>query len=253
MTWAIEIQSTGLDKRNVIDLLGDLGYRIVEIDGIDLAVTSDSLANCNAAQEVWEQAKQLRTILTKDTEIDPDFKLGAVLDQLSTKPRQHHFLEARAIGLSFAAAGTPKLTVLPPEQLTEQERLIWEEEQKEREYQAKLERQRASLIPVIREPRAVKMLAFMRQDQHTGESLYKMYELMEGSPSKPNRSEFHTKFCVSKNEFARFKDAVHNPDVHGDFARHAQPQSLNSNDPMTPQEAQSFVYALAQGWLASLR
>jgi hypothetical protein len=64
---------------------------------------------------------------------------------------------------------------------------------------------------------------------------------------------FHSQFGIPKADFDRFKDAVHNPVVSGDLARHAYPDSPKTANPMTLQEAESFVRALAKKWLASLR
>ena len=92
-----------------------------------------------------------------------------------------------------------------------------------------LEAQRAKLEPAFREPRAVKLLQLLKRDSHTGESLYKILdELAEGHPS--HRKEFHERFGIPEVEFRRFTDAVHNPVVSGELARHAyedKPKTAN--------------------------
>jgi hypothetical protein len=114
-----------------------------------------------------------------------------------------------------------------------------------------LEAQKARLVPAFREPRAVKLLQLLKQKPHTGESLYKIYELAEGHPS--HRKEFQERFGVSDIEFKRFTDAVHNPVVSGTLARHAYEDKPKTVNPMSIGEAESFVVGLAMRWLASLR
>jgi hypothetical protein len=76
--------------------------------------------------------------------------------------------------------------------------------------------------------------------------------MMEGDALK--RTAFHAKFGVSRHDFDRFADAVHNPGVSGDFARHAydyrKPATAN---PMTTSEAKRWLEALAKQWLEDIR
>jgi hypothetical protein len=101
------------------------------------------------------------------------------------------------------------------------------------------------------------MLELLKRDTHTGESMWKIYELAEGKlpKRKPQRElerkKFHEKFGVSEDEFKRFQDTVHNPVVSGDFARHAYEDSTRTPNPMTIGEAERFVMSLAKKWLAT--
>ena len=127
----------------------------------------------------------------------------------------------------------------------------WKKEQDEREYQTLLDRQRAKLEPAFLEDRAVKVLELLSFDDHTGETIYKIYELLEGHPN--NRAEFQSSYGISKDQFSRFKDVVHNPTVSGYWARHAyegEPKTLN---PMSKREAELFVREIANRWLVSIR
>ena len=74
---------------------------------------------------------------------------------------------------------------------------------------------------------------------------------MESHPL--NRKSFHNEFNISKDEFTRFKDAVHNPLVSGDLARHAYEDAPRSENPMTIKEAEIFIQELADKWMTSIR
>jgi hypothetical protein len=143
------------------------------------------------------------------------------------------------------------LTVSPPAGLSKEALVAWKASREEQEYQEKLESQRSKLEPAFREPRASKILELLKRESHSGETLYKIYELVEGHPRK--RKQFQAQFGVPKDEFDRFADAVHNPVVSGDLARHAYDDQPQTKNPMTIHEAEQFVVDLAKRWLASFR
>lgn len=248
--WAVEIKKTSLESRNLSDLLQGLGYRIVPGIVEGNAFTGPSFRRVKYHGEIWELAKAVRAALKGPAAIDPEFELGNVIDFSTPTPRRHAFLEAQSARITMTA-GTVTLSVSPPDGLSDEERAAWEAERQEREYQAKLQSQQATLEPAFKEPRAVKVLELLNRDEHTGESLYKMYELMEGHPS--NRRAFQAQFNVSAADFKRFGDAVHNPGVSGDRARHAYNDPPKSPNPMTLKEAEAFVKKLATDWLAFVR
>jgi hypothetical protein len=250
MKWAFQIERTTLDHRNLLDLLDSIGYHPADVPGLDLTFWSETLETCSNASEVWEEVKRIRGLMSEITEIDPEFVLGPVIDLASGEPKRHHFSEVK-LGIIATTGLDATLTVSPPDNLSEEQFIEYDRRRAEREYRAKLEAQRAKLEPAFREPRAVKVLKLLKRDSHNGESLYKIYELMEGDPSR--RKEFHEQFGIPKVEFQRFSDAVHNPVVSGELARHAYERNPKTEEPMTIGEAQSFVIGLAKKWLASLR
>ena len=250
MKWAFKLERTTLDSRNLCDLLDSIGYQPVNVPGYELVFWSEKLEACTNADEVWEEAKQLRELVSEVTEIDPDMVLGPVLDLSSSKPKLCHFLEIES-GITVTASCSATLTVSPPVGLSKEELVERNNRRAEQEYQTRLEAQRATLVPAFREPRAVKLLTLLKQDAHTGESLYKIYELAEGHPSR--RKVFHEQFGIAEAEFRRFADFVHNPVVSGELARHAYEDQPKTSNPMSFAEAQSFVFDIAKRWLASLR
>ena len=249
MKWAIEIQKTGLEHRNLLDLLHGLGFQLV--DGVKFeAMYSSYFDELKSANEVWAEAKKVRAAFTVPAAIDSEFVLGAVIEFSTNKPKHHVFIEPNPIHIKVTV-GSPTLTVLPPSNLSSEELKEWEDRRAEQEYQSKLKRQKEKLEPVFLEPRASKVLELLSKEIQTGETLYKLYEIMESHPS--NRKNFHNEFNISKDEFTRFKDAVHNPLVSGDFARHAYEDAPKSENPMTIKEAQIFIQELVNKWMTSIR
>lgn len=250
MKWAFQVERTTLSRRNLFDLLERLGYEPADVPGDDIVLWSTSLETCKSASEVWEEAKRLRDLISRVTEIDPDFTLGPVLDLSSGVPKRQHFLEVES-GIIMTDASNLTLTVSPSEEMSSEQIAEWKKRKSEQEYQVRLEAQQAKLEPAFREPRAAKVLQLLKQKPHTGESLYKIYELAEGHPS--SRKEFQARFGIPHEQFMRFKDAVHNPVVSGDLARHAYEDKPKTSNPMSISEAESFVVDIASRWLASLR
>jgi hypothetical protein len=249
MKWAIEIQKTSLPRRNLTDLLQGLGFSLIE--GIEYpALASSAIDACGTTAEAFEIAKDMRTAFKGSAKIDPDFQLGSVIDYSTTPPRRHSFLEVNSCVMKITMS-TATLSISPPGGVSPTDLAKWNEEYEERQYQASLERQRALLEPAYLNPRAEKAIDLLCIEAPSGETLYKIYELAEGHPS--NRAAFQSQFGIHKDQFNRFKDAVHNPSVSGDWARHAYPQQPNSTNPMTKAEAEQFVRSIAERWLQSIR
>jgi len=95
------------------------------------------------------------------------------------------------------------------------------------------------------------VIELLAVNQPTAEAIYKIYELAEGHPN--NRADFRQQLDISQEQFNRFRDAVHNPSVTGDWARHAYHCKPKTSNPMTKGEAEAFVRAIAAKWLKSLR
>jgi hypothetical protein len=108
MKWAVEIQKTNLETRNLGDLLSGLGFSL--IDGIEYpALTSVKINTCDTEADVFEIAKHLLDTFTGPAQIDPTFSLGAVIDYSSEPPKRNHFLEAQPLRMEMTM-GNPTIT-----------------------------------------------------------------------------------------------------------------------------------------------
>lgn len=247
--WAVEIQKSVLEKRNLSDLLRGLGFALVE--GIEYpALASPEIDACSTSADAFEKAKAVREAFKGPAQIDPEFVLGSVIDYSTTPPRRHAFLEVQSCVMT-ATVGTPTITISPPKGLSPAELEQWQAEHEERQYQAKLERQRSRLEPAYLSERAVKVIELLSVEKPSAETIYKIYELAEGHPN--NRADFQKQFDIPQDQFNRFRDAVHNPAVSGDWARHAYHDKPRTSNPMTSGEAEDFVRRIADKWLQSLR
>ena len=250
MKWAVEVLKTELENKNLQDLLKALGFSLIESEA--LLITSPEFDQYTTAQEVWQQAKRIREAFTGPTNIDPGFTIGAVFDYSSDIPKRHSFIEAEA-GLYGFTQGSGTASVQPPDGLTDGEIADWHVKREEQEYQLKLQKQRDKLESAYYSSRASQVLSLLSLEQQTGETLYKIYEIMVGSKIKSQRIQFRNQFGITEDQYNRFQDTVHNPDVSGNWARHGMPESLKSNDPMSKHEAEVFIRNLADRWLNYIR
>lgn len=249
MKWSVEIQKTSLEHRNLVDLLEGIGFQLVK--GVDFeAMYAPYFDEFETANEVWEEAKKVRDAFTGPASIDPEFTLGSVVDNSTKDLKRHAFIEAKT-GILTLTGSSSTLTVSPPSNLSPEELKKWEENRAEQDYQNRLEIQQKKFESAFFDSRASNVLELLSIENPTGESLYKIYELMELDLS--NRKNFHTQFDITEIEFDRFRDAVHNPVVSGDLARHARGGKPRTKNPMTIREAEVFIQALAKKWLTFIR
>lgn len=247
MRWTIRIDETGLDPRNLSDLVEELGFEVIQFEDSP-ALTSSSIDACATAKEAFEEAHAVRDAFVV-ANIDPKFRLGVVTDLSHEPPARHHIFGLVGVECRVTT-GTGNLTVQPPVGLDVQELAEWHAEREEREYQTKLRGQRIPVKAAFRSERATKALRLLQVPEPTGAELYKLYELAEGAPQ--NRRDFHCQFQISKQEFDRFSDAVHNQTVSGDWARHAYDKEPRTPNPMSKAEAKVFVHRIVWAWLESV-
>lgn len=251
MNWSVAIQSTGLEERNLGDILQALGYRMT--NGPEgLVFSSDEMARCTTAADVFELAKKVRSVFLGSANIDDKFQLGNVVDYSSSPPKRHAFLEV-ACCTSNATCFFASISIGPPQGLNEEELAAWNREQEERKYQAQLQRQLERAVPTYHNENASLVLEFLNLTEQTGETLFKIFELMVGDADNERvKKRFLASFGVSDEEFRRFSDTVHNRTVSGNWARHATMRQPKSGQPLSKAEAEAFIRSLADKWLKSL-
>jgi hypothetical protein len=248
--WAIEIQKCTLQRRNLADLLEGLRYELISGGNYDV-ITSNSLDKFERVADVWVEAKRLQEAFAGPAKVDPEFQLGAVIQYGNSEPKKFYCFELKSLISGAPSATMPTIIVVPPPNLSASELVEWKANQEEAEYQLKLKAQRVKLEPAYWSQRALKIMKLLEIEIPTGEEIYKIYELMEGHPRE--RQEFQKRFGIAADEFARFKDTVHNPVVSGNWARHAYEDPPKTENPMSIGDAKSFVHSLARKWLTQVR
>lgn len=248
MRWAIEIQGTQLERRNLADLLTRLGLVLIE-ETRHVAFTSAEINECATAAEAHEIAKKVRSSFVGG--VDDTFALGSVIDYSRNPASRHAFLDVQDAIHLHTTFFDATLTVSPRPGLSEDELRVWHEKRAEDEYQAKLDSQLSQLVPAYFSPKAAKVLELLAIKNPSGEVLFKIYELMRGSSS--NGVAFGRRFGIIDEDYRRFGDAVHHDSVTGDWARHAHGDPPKSVNPMRKGEAESFVRSVADRWLQHIR
>lgn len=250
MRWAIEILSTQLERRNLEDLLARLGYSVVEA-APHIALSSREIDRCSTPADAYAIGKRIKEGFAEAAEIDKEFKVGSVIDYSTEPSRRHYFLEIQSAFHVHTAVFAPTLTPNPPHGMSAEELKSWEEQWLEAAYQAKLDAQLSLLEPAFFSPKAAKVLQLLAIKDPTGETLFKIYELMRGE--RANRRVFGQQFGISDADYQRFSDTVHKDSVSGDWARHAHGEPPTTDQPMTKGEAEAFVRRIAKMWLQQVR
>lgn len=251
MNWSVAIQSTGLEERNLGDILRALGYQMTK-GPEGLVFSSDEMDCYTTAADVFELAKKVRSVFLGSANIDDKFQLGNVVDYSSSPPKRHAFLEV-ACCTGNATCSFAAISIGPPRGLNEGELAAWNREQEERKYQAQLQRQLERAVPTYRNENASLVLEFLNLTEQTGETLFKIFELMVGDADNERvKKRFLASFGVSDEEFRQFSDTVHNRAVSGNWARHATMRPPKSGQPLSKAEAEAFIRSLADKWLKSL-
>lgn len=249
MRWAVEIQNTSLERRNLSDLLNGVGITLVDGSPFPL-FTSSEIDRCSSADKVFEQAKRLREAFAVPPPTDPGFVLGSVIDYSSDPPMPRAFLEV-ASTVSTQSIDTVTLIVPRPQRLSDEERERWEREQAEAEYQVKLEAQRRRFVPAFRNAKAAKAIKLLDIENPTGTIVRKIYEVMAG---KRINQAFNNKFEIDGTEFKRFKNAVNDPRATGEWATHeVEEHGSKITNAMSREEAVRFIQQLADKWLDHVR
>ena len=247
MKYAVEIEKSGLDPRNLVDLLHGTGYQVVNMPHARVLYNPE-FDRLKSPSEALTMIHKLKDII-QNTGIDGEFFLGAVFDYSSEKTAQYISLEEEIIATE-GKFNESSLTVLAPSELSKAQKESWKNKHREREYETKLRSQRVRLKAAIKDPRVSRVLTLLSNKSPTGETLYKAYEIMEEHPSK--RQQFHSQFNIPVNEFKRFGDTVHNQAVSGELARHAYKEKPKTTNPMTFNEATRFIEELANSWILSI-
>ena len=241
----IEIRNSDLEKINIKNLLSELRFTLLDTEN-GIAFTSDELNEYDTLKEVFRVAKKLRAALTGPSMVDPNFILGDVIE-VDTSPQRHHKIIELLPGKYEISGETIGLKVSPPKGLSIDQKKIWKITNKEKKDNDKFKRQRTRFLASYFNPKADEIMDLCDRKSLTGTDVYKLYELMEGEPS--NRVNFHSDFGIEKEQFKRFKDAVHNRKVTGNWARHAKEEEPKSENPMTKKEAIKFIKDLGERWL----
>jgi len=97
-----------------------------------------------------------------------------------------------------------------------------------------------------------KLLRLLGSEDRSFRQLYVAYEVIENAVGGQHALEKRSDLCNTK-DVDRFKHTANSVTALGDLARHAGKEKKQPpNQPMTLQEARSFVADLAKMWLASM-
>lgn len=99
----------------------------------------------------------------------------------------------------------------------------------------------AALAVEANDPTMRHALEILANEPHDFVHLYKVYELMESGGGIAKLG--------SKKQRGRFTHTADNPDASGRLSRHATTKNRPPSNPMTLDEARSFIYRMMASWI----
>ena len=109
-----------------------------------------------------------------------------------------------------------------------------------------------SMLPVWKCDKALQdALFYLGAEGNVWANLYKACEIVEDHVGGDAKVIFQNGWC-SRSEWDRFRRTANHQGAIGLFSRHARSRTVPPPDPMTTNEARSFVAGLMNEWIQSL-
>ena len=109
-----------------------------------------------------------------------------------------------------------------------------------------------AMLPVWESDTAVQeALFYVGATGNVWANLYKACEIVQDHVGGEAKVIFQNGWC-SRSAWSRFHRTANHQEAIGSFSRHARMKTIPPPDPMTAEDARSFVAALLGGWIRSL-
>ena len=180
-----------------------------------------------------------------DPQIEVAFSVGSVVERTTDGgPRRHYFLVVPD-GLQLQVADhVACVTVAPAAHLSEEERQRLEAQRQETEYQRLRATAVSRIVPAVADDRALTVQRLLHGE---------LTPLPLGHVADLIRDDLGALVTqlASKNQWMRFYRSINHPTLFGEKARHIVSKAEPPPDPMTLDEARSFIRDVASRWLKS--
>ena len=247
MRWSIEVTAVEGDERLLRDVLTSLDLSLIEKEGVQY-LTGVPFESCNSALEVNKKASEFRRGMAEASLYDVAMKLNLELGSRIVEHRPDgegvdHVIVPLTGVVAVTLAGDICVATGTVGTLDEAEARRLAEEKAEREYRVRLANALTRVRSAHRSPDAVAVQRRLAGDL-TPQAIYWIYEVL-----KHNTKGALESLGPSKNQWSRFRGSVNHPEVFGDETRHGKLPEDPPQNPMSKEEAQTFICAAALEWL----
>lgn len=251
MKWVIEVRKLEGDAEMVRALVEAVGLRFVDDKFPEpratAYVTDDAFDNLPTNADVWRQCKKREAAIADlPNDLFPDgraiVELGSLVELRGDTWVRHIFGSADIVLAPFtvSATGTVSHGNLTADEI---EALI--KEQERREHEARIERAARYARAYTREPRVAAVLDLLKEPP-SSHSLWHIYEHIEAQLGGS------AKELVAESQARRFRGSMNHPDVLGKGSRHAVQTKPAPTNPMSLDEATTFIRGLVDAWVVKI-
>ena len=245
MRWRVEISDRGGDIRLLQEVLEALSIQLKEDAGNGFLI-GDAFEVFGTAAEVYAFASRVQSIITEIAQCDRDvlmsFQIGPVEEKLEDGTlRKYVFGAARVTSVSYATAQA-NLIVQHGAELSNTDRERIEEERKELAYQEKLRRATSRVVSALKDERALQVQRLLRKAL-SPLTMGHIADLIQ------NDMGGAMKGFVYDNQLTLFYRSINHQEVFGEQARHIASKQEPPRNPMSLDEARTFIRDLAARWL----
>jgi hypothetical protein len=246
MKWLVEITNIVPNSRFLSDLLVGLNAKL-HLEDSTVYLISDKFESSSISSEVWATAERMHNVICEVSSGFPDasvrFELVKLCEQENDGSRSNYVFASTALLILKAVTISGVGTVSPAKKISEEEKVILKKEEEEHKYQEKLALLSARVSSAFWDERALKVHRFLQQELNPlrmGHIMDLILDDLEGSLDKLYPS--------SKKKLDRFYHSINHPTVFGDDSRHIISKKQAPPKPMSLEEAQAFVSAVADLW-----
>lgn len=248
MRWRVELLDVTGNRRLLGDVLQELSISVVEESGESFLV-GEPFETCDTAADVHAHASRIQSIVQEVCdhvpEIEVAFSVGSVVERITDGgPRRHHFLVVSDALHLHVAGHVACVTVAPAAHLSEEERQRLEAQRQEQEYQRLRATAVSRIVPAVADDRALTVQRLLHGEL-TPQPLGHVADLIQD-----DLGALVTQLA-STNQWKRFYRSINHPTVFGEKARHIVSKVEPPPDPMTLDEARSFIRDVASRWMKS--
>jgi hypothetical protein len=248
MRWRVELIDVTGNKRLFCDVLRELSISVVEENGESFLV-GEPFETCDTAADVHAHASRIQAIVQEVCDYVPEievaFSVGSVVERTADGgPRRHHFLVVSDALHLHDIGHVASLTAAPSAHLSEEERQRLVVQRQEQEYQHLRATAVSRIIPAVADDRALTVQRLLHGEL-TPQPLGHIADLIQD-----DFGALVTQLAPT-NQWKRFYRSINHPTVFGEKARHIVSKVEPPPDPMTLDEARSFIRIVASRWLKS--
>jgi hypothetical protein len=245
VSWIVEITKSSLPVEDLETILHSMGC-VIARRPTNACVSHLHIDQHVTSEEAFAAAARVRAALRGPGLPDPEFEVGAVVDQSTG---QRHYRMESAAGRITLTGHAVMLHIAATASLLPEEREAAQFRQAEAEHTRRLVLMSRNARAAYKRDEAKIVLELLQRPTFDSKAVWGVWESIKACFRGHGEDACRNHFGISLDEFQRFKEAVQKPAVSGEWARHVVGQPPTTANPMSIAEAKEFIRRVAERWL----